>query len=149
MLPGLVMTVVADPGYYERLYNSGYKVITETIVVFKNNFFSWLHFSLWYDKWDCLIFLPVWKIIVFVPVVIVLGVLSAAEIADCKVKLTLLLVRMGLGAITLEVCREDVEGRALCGGCNGLRESNRQQRDLFCPIFCSHLRESSGESSRT
>lgn len=77
------------------------------------------------------------KTIVFVPVVIILGILSASEIADCKVKLTLLQVRMGLSAIMLEVCREDVEGSALYGGCNGLRGLNREQRDLFCPISSS------------
>lgn len=54
------------------------------------------------------------KTIIFVPVVIILGILAASEIADCKVKPTLLQVRMGLGALMLEVCREDAEGSALC-----------------------------------
>lgn len=78
---------------------------------------------------------------------IILCIISASEIVDCKVKLTLLVVRMGLGTIVLEVSREDEKGSALCGGCNGLRGSNREQRDLFCPISSSYLPESSGGST--
>lgn len=89
------------------------------------------------------------KNIVFVPVVIILGILPACEDADCKVKVTLVQVRMGLGAIMLEVCRDDVESNVFCGACNGLRGSNKKQRYLFCLISSSYLPETSGGSSRS
>lgn len=121
------------PDHCERLYNSGYKVITEALVVFKKKFFLG-----WISVYDMVSEIASYlyqfgKTIVFVPVVIILGILSASEIADCKVKLTLLQVRVGLRAITHEVCREGVAGSAWqCrGACNGLRGPNREQRDLF------------------
>lgn len=108
-------------------------MVTETLVVFKNNFF--LGYISVYDMVSEIAscFYQFVKTIVFVPVMIILGILPASEVADCKVKLTLVQVRMGLGAIMLEVCREDVDGNALCGGCNGLRGSNRKRP--FLPSF--------------
>lgn len=105
-----------------------------------------MHFGLWYSKWNCIILLSVSQKHWFWPVVIILCIISASKIVDCKAKLTLLAIRMGLDTTVLEVCREDVKGSALCGGCNGLRGSNRKSRYLFCPISSSYLPESPGGS---